>query len=558
MTEPPQPPPNQPPPPSGYGHLPGPPQPGYVPPPGENPYARQPVTAPQQHVPQHPSHQQFPQPGYGYPPPPPGAPQGLPGAPGGPGGPGNRKRVVVIAAAVAAALVLGTGAYFAFGRDGGDVPRPPVAQGSASADDKPSGSPSADTGDGSGTGAGDHEDFNAGRAPGEDKVLWYKSAKIDGPGAGIPAKGQWVVGDFVVKAVGKSLVGYQVTDGKQKWKLDLPSDICGTTDQTTGDGKTAVLLKQDDSATADCNQLKLVDLKSGKEGWTKTVEQQNLFDTAITAYPSIVGDTVTVNRLISSTAYKISTGDKLFTGNVPEGCKPHAYVGGGTKMIGIATCEDADRTVEVQGVDPATGKKGWTYRLPKGFTVSSVYSVDPLVIDVGNRDTKERAVLSLGPDGQKRASMSAEGSFSVCPGGDEGRQGCGTSAVADDTLYLATASATGGKSNEIVAFDLGSGKAKWRTPSGDNTVLAPLGAENGRLIAYRKSLSSDKGGEIVAVPAAGGSPTVLLHNPSGAASKVESAFYSPELDYVDGRFFLSVTRLQADGKDEKLLMAFGK
>lgn len=51
---------------------------------------------------------------------------------------------------------------------------------------------------------------------------------------------------------------------------------------------------------------------------------------------------------------------------------------------------------------------------------------------------------------------------------------------------------------------------------------------------------------------------MLLHNPSGAASKVESAFYSPELDYVDGRFFLSVTRLQADGKDEKLLMAFGK
>ncbi|MGW7101175.1 outer membrane protein assembly factor BamB family protein [Streptomyces sp. NPDC054838] len=555
MTEPPQPPPNQPPPPSGYGHLPGPPQPAYVPPPGQNPYAQQPVTAPQPP----PANAPFPQPGYGFPPQPPtvpGVPQHLPGAPG---GKGRQKLVVTIAAVAAATIVLGAGAYFAFGRDGGGSPRHPVAGPTSSdSDGKPSGSPSVDTGDGSGNGAGDQEDFNAGRKPGEDKVLWYKSAKIDGPGAGIPAQGQWAVGDTVVKAVGKSLVGYQVTDGKQKWKLDLPADICGTTEQTTGDGKTVILLKEGDGDGADCNQVKLIDLKAGKEGWTKTVEQQNLFDTAISAYPSIVGDTVAVNRLISSTAYKISTGDKLFTGNVPEGCKPHAYIGGNAKMIGLATCEDADRTVEVQGTDPASGKKSWTYRLPKGFTVSRVYSVDPVVLDVGNRDTKQRAVISLGPDGQKRASMSAEGSFSACPGGDEGRQGCGTSAVADDTLYLATATATGGKSNEIVAFDLGTGKAKWRTPSGNNALIAPLVAEHGRLVAYRKSLSSDQGGEVIAVPAAGGNPTVLLHNPSGAASKVESAFYSPELDYVDGRFFLSVTRLQADGKDEKLLMAFGK
>ncbi|MFJ6721068.1 PQQ-binding-like beta-propeller repeat protein [Streptomyces sp. NPDC091259] len=553
MTEPPQPPPNQPPPPSGYGHLPGPPQPAQVPPPGANPYAQQPPTVPQPQAGQ--AH--FPQPGYGYPPAP-GATQGMPGVPGDPAG-RRRKLVVTIAAVAAATIVLGTGAYFAFGRDGGGSPKPPVAQGSTPADDKPSDSPSVDTGDGSGNGSDDQEDFNAGRKPGEDKVLWYKSAKIDGPGAGIPAQGQWVVGDSVVKTVGKSLVGYQVTDGKQKWKLDLPADVCGTTDQTTGDGKTVIVLKNGDDGAADCGVVKLVDLKTGKEVWTKTVEQQNLFDTSIDGYPSIVGDTVAVNRSISTTAFKISTGDKLFTGNVPEGCKPRSYLGGGNaKMIGIATCEDADRIVEVQGIDPVTGKKGWTYRLPKGYAVNSVYSVDPVVLDVGNRESKERAIVSLGPDGQKRASMSAEGSFSTCPSGVEGRQGCGTSAVADDTLYLATGTATGAKSNEIVAFDLGTGKAKWRTSSGDNARILPLGTEKGRLIAYRKSFSSDLGGEIVAVPAAGGNPTVLLHNPSGPASKVESAFYSPQLGYVDGRFFLSVTRLQADGKDEKLLMAFGK
>ncbi|WP_392891300.1 hypothetical protein [Streptomyces sp. LN699] len=77
MTEPPQPP-NQPPTPSGYGHLPGPPQPGYgFPPQGANPYAQQPPTVPQQQA----------HPGYGYPPPmPPGPPPGGPAAPAGSAG----------------------------------------------------------------------------------------------------------------------------------------------------------------------------------------------------------------------------------------------------------------------------------------------------------------------------------------------------------------------------------------------------------------------------------------------------------------------------------------
>ncbi|MEY2233844.1 hypothetical protein AB8B25_43230, partial [Streptomyces sp. BF23-30] len=100
MTELPQPPnqpPNQPPTPSGYGHLPGPPQQGYgFPPPGENPYAQQP----------------------GYPPQPPTVTQ-QPVGPGGPGssGPGTapkKKRTLLIAASVAAVLVLGGVGYVAF------------------------------------------------------------------------------------------------------------------------------------------------------------------------------------------------------------------------------------------------------------------------------------------------------------------------------------------------------------------------------------------------------------------------------------------------------------
>ncbi|MCX4543187.1 PQQ-binding-like beta-propeller repeat protein [Streptomyces sp. NBC_01565] len=563
MTEPPQPP-NQPPTPSGYGHLPGPPPqqpPGYgYPQAGDNPYAQQPQQPPTQ--PMQPP--MPPQPGYAYPPPtgpgmPPTAPMGFPGPPqSGAPGPGRRRNLTaLIAASVAGVLVLGTGAYFAFADGGSDDPKEPVAQSPAPADPKPSASASVDDGDGSGNGGGEQEDLNAGRKQGEDKVLWFKTTKIDGPGSGVEAKGQWVAGDAVVKSAWKSLVAYSAADGKEKWKLDFKTEICATAGKTTTDGKTIVVVRANDADTSACNQMKMIDLKAGKEGWTKEIAQEGAFDIDSSADLTLTGDTVAINRLVKTSAYKISTGDKLFAGNGADGCQPGAYAAGNGKMIGVATCQDPDRTVEVQDADPVTGKKSWSYRLPKGFKVKGVYSVDPVVLDLGNETSKERSIVVLGPDGKPRTSVSGEGSFPVnCGKRDHVLQGCGDSAVDSGTLYLAT-SADVGKANEIVAFDLGTGKVKWRTPAGDKGTLVPLKAADGKLVFYREA-TSEQGGEILSIPAAGGQPTALLRHPSGAAAEVESSFFTPRADYVDGRFFISATRLIARGKDEKFLMVFGK
>ncbi|MEU8774647.1 PQQ-binding-like beta-propeller repeat protein [Streptomyces sp. NPDC048606] len=555
MTEPPQPP-NQPPTPSGYGHLPGPPQQGYgFPPQGANPYAQpQPPTVPM-------AQQQG---GYGFPPPgtPPGMPPGppVPGAPGGPGAPGagRRKTAVVIAAAVAGVLVLGTGAWFAFGDSGSDKP---VAQGPASADPQPSASASVDKGDGKGgNGSVEQTDLNAGRKPGEDKVLWLKTAALQGPGAGIPTKGMWVLGDTVIKTVDKSIVGYAVTDAKEKWKLDLKAEICGFTDQITPDGRTVVMVQDGgEGANANCNQIKLVDLKAGKEIWTKPLEKEGIFDGDINADVTLTGDTVAFNRMGGTSAYRISTGDKLFAGkDVKEGCRPDRYAAGNGRMLGFSYCADADRTVEIQDADPVTGKKTWSYKLPKGYDVAGVYSVSPPVLDLRDRDANKRAVLALTDTGQKRASMDAQGSFEInCGvGSSEDLQACGTSAVDGDTLYLNTTT-DNGKNNEVVAFDIGSGKVKWRHAAGEKKSIFNLSAGNGQVTAYRLGAYNEPG-EIVSLAAAGGAPKTLLKLPSGPAAKIESSFMFSRRAYVDGRFFLSVTDLTANGKDEKLLMAFGK
>ncbi|MEU9039133.1 PQQ-binding-like beta-propeller repeat protein [Streptomyces sp. NPDC048352] len=545
MTEPPQPP-NQPPTPSGYGHLPGPPQPGYgYPPQGANPYAQQPPTVPQPVA----------QGGYGFPPPGPGMPPGPPA----PGAPGRRKGAVIVAAAVAGVLVLGTGAYFAFLGDDGKDPKTPVAQGTTPADPKPSGSPSVDKGDGSGNGMAEQTDLNAGRKSGEDKVLWLKTAKLTGPGAGIPTPAMWVVGDTVVKTVDKSVIGYAVTDGKEKWKVDFRTEICGYADQTTADGKTVLTVKDGEGSNATCNQMKLVDLKAGKEGWTKELVKENLFDGAASVGMALTGDTFVVNRMGGTSAYRLSTGDKLFSGQSAEGCQPSQYAAGNGKLLAVALCMDDDKTTEIQDADPVTGKKTWTYRLPKGWRVGSVLSVSPTVIDINNREESKRAIVSLTPDGKKRASMAAEGSFETnCNAGSiENLQGCGNSVVDGDTLFLRTA-ADKGFDNEVVAFDLGSGKAKWRRKAGDKRNWYPVKAGNGQLIAYRSNALREPG-EVVSMAAGSGEPKVLLRMPSGPAANIESSMVTFQVRaFEDGRYFTSATRLIGEGKDERLLMVFGK
>ncbi|MFE5624559.1 PQQ-binding-like beta-propeller repeat protein [Streptomyces virginiae] len=542
MTEPPQPP-NQPPTPSGYGHLPGPPQQGYgYPQQGENPYAQQPAHGQQPYPQQPPTVPAYP--AHGLQPP----------APGASGMPPKKKLTVLVAAAVASLLVLGGVGYVAFGGDEGD-PKEPVAQ--ESGDAKPSGSPSVDVGDGSGPGGNQQTDLNAGRKQGEDKVLWLKTTKIDGPGAGVATKGQWVVGDTVAKTVGKTIKGYAVADGKEKWTITFPAAICGMTRRTTDDGKTVVMYADSPSETANCNQIRMVDLKTGKEGWSKEVAKESAFDMFIDPSLAMTGDVVTVNRLTRATAFKISTGEKLF-GSPAEGCVPGAYAAGSGKLIGIATCNDPDMTVEVQDADPATGKKTWTYRLPKGWKVSRVYAVDPVVLHLTNASTKENSIVVLGPDGKQRTTLSGDGNFSTeCSAShDDTLQGCATAVVDAGTLYLPT-KADIGKANEIVAFDLTSGKAKWRVPAGEGRTLEPLKAANGQLIAYRRA-EPNMGGEVLSVPADGSTPTALLRHPSGPSAPIESSFYSPQVDYADGRFFISTSRLLAQDKDEKLLMVFGK
>jgi len=92
----------------------------------------------------------------------------------------------------------------------------------------------------------------------------------------------------------------------------------------------------------------------------------------------------------------------------------------------------------------------------------------------------------------------------------------------------------------------------------DESML-PIKVEGGKLIAYVEP-GYDSGGQVVSVPVGGSShkPVKLLQNPQGTA-EIEGGFYSKAFDWVDGRFYLSTTRLTGnDDAKEKLMLAYGK
>ncbi|WP_411149299.1 PQQ-binding-like beta-propeller repeat protein [Streptomyces sp. A30] len=558
----PQPPPQAPPQPGyGYPQQPAPPSGPYAPPqPG--PYGQPgPYAQPQQPgpygQPQQPGPYAQPQ-GYGYPP----QPQ-YPGAPGTPPpGSGNRfkgKTALVIGAAVAALLVIG-GTVFAVA-GGGDDDKKPTAQ--KSDDPKPSASGSPiNPGDGSGAGGADPENLNEGRKAGEAKVLWYKEAP-DAPGDGADAPGMWITDKTAVKAAYKQLVAYNVGDGAPSWDtITFEQKICAVTPQKTADNKIVVAYMNGTSDRAECNQLQEIDLNTGAKGWTGEVEDGALFDSTASIELSITGKTLMVGRSQSGTAYDVTTGKKLFDKKkYGTACFPTAFAGG-ARLLVVASC-DAGKTTEhdeMQELDPSTGKVKWTQKFDKGWTVEHVYSADPLVVYSTNDDKNARNISTLTATGTFRSQVAVDEDFAPeCGWGFLGGdlQACEGVAADANTLYLPTEATTG--ANEIVAINLADGKEKWRVKSPADESMLPMKTEGGKLVAYVQP-SYDAGGRIVSIPTTGGTrtPTTLLQMPEGTVD-IESGFYSKDVDWVDGRFYLSTTRLAGDtDKKEKLMLAYGK
>ncbi|WP_327117712.1 PQQ-binding-like beta-propeller repeat protein [Streptomyces sp. NBC_01341] len=554
----------------GYGYPQGPgaqPGYGYPQPPGQapGPYAQQPgpYGAPAGPYAQQPGpYGQQPPGGYGYPQQYPGAP--APGPSG--GGPSKGRTAVIIGAALAVLLVVAGGVFLA--TSGDEEAKKPVA-GPSDSPVGPSASPSVDQGDGKGDGREANDDLNAGRKPGEAKVLWLTTNGIDLPRNGADVYGPWIVGDTLVKGMYRSVVGYSVADGKEKWTLPLPADMCAAPATATADGKIVIGVKNGTTDKADCSELQMIDLNTGKAGWKKSVKKNGTWDLMSDIGLAISGDTVTVGRTSNSNGYRVSDGSQLF-GRPSGNCQPFAFAGG-PKLIAASACRTSDvdnPQQQIQEVDPATGKPKWTYQPKRGWEVDKVYSVSPLVVSLTQREEKKWSILALKENGTLRSQLvgDKEDKFSVDCGHDfaifgQQLEGCSGLAADANSFYMMTEddrSGTG-RTNKVVAFDLNTGKPKWKAAAPAERTMKPLRIEGGNVLVYLEP-SYDKGGAIATIAPTGGAPKVVLQHPD-STTRIEN-FFTSKVVYAGGRSFVVSDRVSASNdeeeKEQTTMMAFGK
>ncbi|MFI6946701.1 PQQ-binding-like beta-propeller repeat protein [Streptomyces sp. NPDC050422] len=579
-------PPGQQPPQGGFG-APYDPPPGSYPPPaappqqpgpygqqGPGPYGVQPGPYGNQPGPYGtqpgPYSQQQPQ-GYGYPPQP--APQ--PPQSGGPRGGGRlRGRTgVIVAAVLGVALLAGGGIWFA-SDGGGKGEKPAVGAGHDSGQPNPSPSPTVDQGDGKGDGDDDgtvtpREEaaaVNAERKPGEAKLLWIQKGGVDLADGGEDVYGPWFAGDTVVTAMYRHITGYSVADGTVKWNVRLPTSACAAPTQPTADGKIVIGIEHTTASDASCDNLQMVDLRTGKLGWRKAYVRDGAWDGLSDLAMAINGDTVTVGRTSRTDAFRVSDGKVLF-GKLPGNCQPFGFASGPV-AIAAASCQtaaDDHKEHQVQRIDPATGKVQWTYKVKKGWQVEQIYSADPIVVSLKQGEEKW-GVLVLNANGTYRTQLSGgPGNLLRQCDKDLRVQGsnldsCVGVAAAGNAFYMATGpvDVKAGEGNKVAAFDLSNGKFTWAVSSPADQALTPLRVEGGKLLMSLAGTKSAAGG-IASVPVTGGDWSMVLRHPV-AAFPFERDFINPFVSYSGGRSFFTHKRISGSNDEEveaRSIGAFG-
>ncbi|MEU0969833.1 PQQ-binding-like beta-propeller repeat protein [Streptomyces sp. NPDC005917] len=533
----------------GYGYPHQPPQPGYgypaqPPAPAANPYTQQPPAAANPYAQQ---------PGYGYPGGQPGPPGGPASSPGPAPGRNNSTLLIIVAAVVAIALIVGGGIWYA----------------------KSSGSDGKKD-DTAGSSAGGSGGKGSEKVPADPTSRVLFQVPLPPTNDTTVTAGSWLTEKVYAKTGVARIVGYDPGSGAKLWTVPLPGPVCYATGQVNADGRTAVVFQPrmpPKGSTAGCTQVAAIDLTAGKKLWTQTVKSGDVpvnFNNV-----TVAQQTVAVGGTSGGAAFDLASGKVRWRPKPTDTCYDAGY-GGGAKLVAVRRCGSGGTAqLHIQTIDPVSGKVVSEYEMTSGIDYASVVSTDPLVVAADVNDSAGDGsgfsdVFSIdNKTGRLRTRISTPGSSYAarCDGIYE-LEKCRGVVVGNDRLYLATEEHDGSgdhtKTNEIVAFDLATGKQTGqRADAGDGYTITPLRMDGPDVLAY-KNPPYDKGGQVVSVDGGSFEETRLLENPVTAAVKAVETSMSPEyaeVRYSQGRLYLSAVYAHAassssSGK-EYLVTAFG-
>ncbi|MFE9774936.1 PQQ-binding-like beta-propeller repeat protein [Streptomyces sp. NPDC005931] len=547
------------PPAAGYGYpgqQPGPygqPQPGAFGQPGQpGPYGQPQPTGP------------YGQPGYGY-------PQGTlpmqpqPGQPGG-GRKFNAQLAIIVAAVVAIALIVGGGVWYA-STSGKDDKTNTASSGGRT------GGKDAKNGGGSSSG-GDAQE----KAPADasSKLLFQVPAPKPPKGTStVVTSGSWVTDTVYAKSGVAEVVGYDPDKGTKLWTIDLPGPVCEASDHVTDDNKTAIIYKPampTKNEPQSCTQVAAIDLATGKKLWSRTAQSGTMpisFNNV-----TVSGGTVAAGSTSGGAAWDAASGKQLWAPKTSDACYDSGY-GGGAKLVAVRKCGTYDqRQLHIQTIDPKSGKVASEYVMDEGIEYASVVSTDPLVVaaDVGDSAGDGSGISDFfsvdNKTGKLLTRISAPGDeFAARCDGITKIEQCSGIAVGNGKLYIPTeeedASGKYGQTNQVVAFDLATGKQTGqRADAGDGYELSPLRMDGGNILAYKRP-PYDKGGQVVSIDGATFKQTVLLENPATESVRDAETRMLPEYSEIlfsKGRLYMSdvyASDLSTSSDKEYLAVAFG-
>ncbi|MEV6948008.1 PQQ-binding-like beta-propeller repeat protein [Streptomyces sp. NPDC051172] len=555
MTQPP--PPQQPPQQGGFGPpQPPPPQPGYgypqapQAPQQPNPYAQ---PAPPYGQPPNPYGRQA---GYGYPQPP-APPYAQTGQPGG-GRKGGGQTAIILAAVLAVALLVAGGVWYASsGKD----------DGKNTASDGASGAGASSSGGGTGGSTAEGEEKVPARTASQ---LLFKVPVPQVDDTTVVA-GSWLTDKAYVKSGVAEINGYDRDKGSKLWTIKLPGPVCTVSTHTTDDDRTAVVFQPrmpPKGRSEGCSQVAAIDLHAGKKLWTKSLGSRGRAMTFENV--TVSANTVAAGGNYGGVAFDLAGGRQLWAPKPKDSCIDAGY-GGGEKLVAVLKCGSFDDPqLHIQTIDPRSGRTISEYKLATGIEYAAVVSTNPLVVaaDVGHSagdgseisdffsiDNKTGKLITRisAPGKDYAASCDAISELEHCTG----------VAVGNGRLYLPTEEHDGGKdygrTNEIVAFDLATGKQNGqRADAGDGYTITPLRMDGGNVIAY-KHPPYDKGGQVVSIDGGSFKETRLLENPAAGSVRDLEGTLSPdysEILYSQGRLYLAgrfADKLSSPASGEKVL-----
>jgi outer membrane protein assembly factor BamB len=404
------------------------------------------------------------------------------------------------------------------------------------------------------------QEINAGRKP-EDATGWIVDDRTDLPGRHIKLYDLWVVGDTVVQAMHKKVTAYRLSDGVEAWSVSLATPVCETPADPTPDGKIVVVHKSSNARSGNrCNQLQMIDLRTGKAGWHKVLAETGSMDDTIIVHSAISGGTLAIVQSMRAAAYRVEDGTRLY--DIPMETSAKCYpdrVAGGSRLLVSSDCaisvDGARSYSQLREIDPRTGKVRWRFRTRTGWKVGKVLSVDPVVLTTVHHEqpTDNWRVVSLGPGGKLRTTIDARPKgFKFCAGRDSSDthlQTCTGTAVGRNTVFLGGTDRAGG-------YDLGTGKLVWGVKSADSSLYPLRAADGTSAFVYEAASTTRPGGVLRIGPGRADTERTVMRHPAPARS-TESRMFAGNLAYVNGRIIITPSGVNgSDDEHEARMLSF--